>query len=136
MKLIMKSKRAKQNSLIFPGSYSRKILRYVNPTLKSGNYDSAIIHFGINELLQSNSDTVENLIENIRKATIQCMSHKVSKVFVSAIVQNKRIPKSLLEEVNKNNSFMCKNNNFADNSNITNIHLFDDGLHLEESGRC
>ena len=33
---------------------------------------------------------------------------------------------------------MCKNNNFifVDNINISNIHLFDDGLHLVESGRC
>ena len=66
------------------------------------------------------------------------MLHGVSKVFVSAIVRNKRIPQSLLEEVNEKISFMCKNNNFSfvNNSNISNIHLFDDGLHLVESGRC
>ena len=66
------------------------------------------------------------------------MSHGVSKVFSSAIVRNKRTPKSSLEEVNEKISFMCKNNNFifVDNSNIFNIYLFDDGLHLLESGRC
>ena len=67
------------------------------------------------------------------------MSHGVSKVFVSAIVRNKRIPESLLEEVNKKISFLCKKNNnfiFVDNSNVSNIYLFDDGLHLMESGRC
>ena len=67
------------------------------------------------------------------------MSHGVSKVFVSAIVRNKMIPESLLEEVNKKIFFMCKKNNnfiFVDNSNISNIYLFDDGLHLVESGRC
>ena len=60
------------------------------------------------------------------------------KFFVSTIVRNKRIPESLLEEVNEMTSFMCKNNNFilVDNSNISNIHLSDDGLHLVESGRC
>ena len=94
-----------------------------------------------NDLLHkalSKSDTVSNLIENIRKAADKCMLHGVSKVFVSAIVRNKRIPESLLEEVNEKISFMCKNNNFifVDNSNISNIHLFDDDLHLVESGRC
>ena len=66
------------------------------------------------------------------------MSHGVSKVFVSVIVGNKRIPESLLEEVNEKISFVCNKNNFifVDNSNISNIHLFDDGLHLVESGRC
>ena len=54
----------------FPGSDSREILRYVNPTLESGNYDTAVLHFGVNGLMQktlSKSDTVENLIESIRK---------------------------------------------------------------------
>ena len=113
----------------FPGSDSREILHYVNPTIESGNYDSAVLHFGVNDLLHkalSKSDTVGNLIENIRKAADKCMSHGVSKVFVSAIVRNKRIPESLVE-VNEKIAFMCKNNNFifVDNSNISNIHLFD-----------
>ena len=58
----------------FPGADSREILHYVNPTLESGNYDSAVLHFGVNDLLQkiiSKSDTVENLIENIRKAAVK-----------------------------------------------------------------
>ena len=125
----------------FPSSDSREILHYVNPTLESGNYDSAVLHFGVNDLLHkalSKSDTVGNLIENIRKAADKCMPYGVSNVFVSAIVRNKRIPKSLLEEVNEKISFICKNNNFifVNNSNISNIHLCDDGLRLVESGRC
>ena len=32
---------------------------------------------------------------------------------------------------------MCNNNFiFVDKSSISNIHLFDDGVHLEESSRC
>ena len=119
----------------FPGADSNEILHYVNPTLESGNYDSAVLHFGVNDLLQktiSKSDSVGNLIENIRKTAVKCMSHGLTKVFGSAIVRNKRIPESLLEEVNEKTSFMCNNNSFifVDNSNISNIHLFDDDLHL------
>ena len=91
----------------FPGADSREILHYVSPTLESGNYDSAVLHFGVNDLLQKKvrkTDIVKNLIENIRKAAVKCMSHGVSKVFESAIVRNKRIPESLLEEVNENNN--------------------------------
>ena len=49
----------------------------------------------------SKSDTVENLIENIRKAAVKGMSHGASKVFVSGILRNKRIFESVLDEVNK-----------------------------------
>ena len=31
----------------FPGSDSREILPYVNSTLESGNYDTAVLHFGL-----------------------------------------------------------------------------------------
>ena len=74
----------------FPGADSKEILRYVNPTLESGNYDSAVLHSGVIDLLRKTL-RVENLIENIRRAAVKCMSHGVSKVFVSAIVLNNRI---------------------------------------------
>ena len=67
------------------------------------------------------------------------MPYRVSNFFVSAIVQNKRIPELVLEEVKGKISFMRKNNDFifVYNSNISNIHLFDDHLHLVvELGRC
>ena len=62
----------------------------------------------------------------------------MSKVFVLVIVQNKRISKSVLQEVNKKISFICKNNNFilVDNSNVSNDHLFGDGIHMVELGWC
>ena len=51
---------------------------------------------------------------------------------MSVIVRNERIPESVLEKDNKKIFFVWKNNNFifVDNNNISNIHLFDDGLHL------
>ena len=53
------------------------------------------------------------------------MSHEISNVFVPVIVTNKRIPELVLEDINKNMSFMFKNNNFifVGNSNISNVHL-------------
>ena len=112
----------------FPCSGSREILHYVNPILESGNYDTAVLHFRVNELTQkalSKSDTVENLIQNIRKVAVKCTSHEVPKVFVSVIVRNKRIPELVLEQVKKEISFI-KNNDFifVDNSNISNVYLF------------
>ena len=98
----MKSKYGYAKFKSFPGLDSREILHYVKPTLESGNCDTAVLQFGVNDLMQkalSKSDTVENLIENIRKAAVKYMSHGASKVFVSGIVRNKRIPELVLEEV-------------------------------------
>ena len=48
---------------------------------------------------RSKSDTVENLIERLKKAAIKCMLYGVSKVSVSAVVRDKRIPESVLGAV-------------------------------------
>ena len=66
------------------------------------------------------------------------MPYRVSNFFVSAIVQNKGIPELVLAVKGKI-SFTRKNNDFifVYNSNISNIHLFDDRLHLAvELGSC
>ena len=87
--------------------------------------------------VRSKSDTVENLVETKGKTAVKCMSQGVSKAFVLVIVRNKRISGFCLEEVNRKISVMYKSNIFfVDDKNISNIHLFDDGLHLEELGRC
>ena len=60
------------------------------------------------------------------------------KQILHAVLNKCQPGKGHLEEANEKISFMCKNNNFifVDNINISNIHLFDGGLHLVESGRC
>ena len=78
------------------------------------------------------------LILNLKKMTTKCMSVGVSKVIVSSIVFNKRVANSFVDEVNSTIISMCKRNSFGfiNNRNVSNIHLFDDGLHLSESGMC
>ena len=49
---------------------SKMAMQNVNPTLESGNYDSAVLFFGVNDLLQkalSKSEIFQNLIKNIGK---------------------------------------------------------------------
>ena len=36
----------------FPSADSKEILHYLNPTLESGSYESAVLPFGVNDLLQ------------------------------------------------------------------------------------
>ena len=66
------------------------------------------------------------------------MSFGVTKVIVSGIVFNKRVANLFAVEANSKIISMCKHNSFEyiNNGNISNIHLFDNGLHLLESGMC
>ena len=66
------------------------------------------------------------------------MSFGVSKVIVSGIAFNKKVANSFVDEVNSKIISMCKHNSFEyiNNGDISNIHLFDNSLHLLESGMC
>ena len=116
----------------FPGAISKEFPHYVTPALEDGNFDIAILHFGVNDLLQNRnqSKAVDELIINLKKTATKCMSFGVSKVIVSGIVFNKKVANSFVDEVNSKIISTCEHNSFGyiNNGNISNIHLFDHDL--------
>ena len=74
-----------------------------------------LVDFGVNNLLQNRNRSFE-----------------VSKVIISGIVFSKRVARPFVDEVNSKITSMCKHNSFGYiyYGNISNIHLFDDSLHL------
>ena len=59
-------------------------------------------------------------------------------LFVSGVAFNKRLPCAIVKKVNEKILDMCKKNGivFIDNGNISNMDLYQDGLHLLERGKC
>ena len=74
------------------------------------------------------------LIENI---ALKCISYGICKVFISSICYNTRTSNDNLQEINRRIAGICRENNFnfIDDSNITEKHLFKDGLHLLYPGK-
>ena len=86
----------------FPGATSKELLHYVDPTLKDGIYNTAIIHVGVNDLLNNkNTNKVDELVNNLKSTTIKCISNGIAKVVVSGIVINNRMSDSFVGDVNK-----------------------------------
>ena len=49
-----------------------ELLHYMDLTLAEGNYDTAIVHVGINDIINDDSSTkVENLVLNLEKIVIK-----------------------------------------------------------------
>ena len=123
----------------FPGCNSKEILHYTEPTLETGFYDSAILHVGVNDLLNNKSpSSTDDLVSNLVKIVNKCKSFGVMDLFVSGIAFNKRLPYAVIKKVNEKIVDMCKKNGivFIDNGNISNMDLYQDGLHLLERGKC
>ena len=61
--------------LNFPGTSSGEMLHYIDVHLKEKLIDTAIVHVGVNDLLNGNSQfKINQLIENIKKITQKCVS--------------------------------------------------------------
>ena len=59
----------------------------MDPTLKDGIYNAAIIHVGVNDLLNNkNTNKVVELVNNLKSTAIKCISNSIAKVVVSRIV--------------------------------------------------
>ena len=55
------------------------MLRYIETTLETGFYDTAILHVGVNDLLDTKSpssteDLVTNLVKIVNKCKCKCKS--------------------------------------------------------------
>ena len=111
----------------FPGAISKEFPHHVSPTLEDGYFDIAILHFGVNDLLQNKNQpkAVDDLIISLKKTSTKCMSFGVSQVIVSGIVYNKKVANSFVDEVNSKIISMCEHNSlgYINNGNISNIHL-------------
>ena len=56
----------------FPGGTSNELLYYVEPTLQNKNFDDALLHVGVNDLLNDESqDSVRNLLDNLRQICLK-----------------------------------------------------------------
>ena len=124
--------------LNFPGASFNEILHYINVHLKEKLIDTITIHVGVNDLLNGNNLLkVNQLIENIKKITKKCVSFGVKKIYVSGLVITRREDLPTLERVYALHSNFCADNGFVyiDNRNIKGDCLFQDGLHLLDTGK-
>ena len=110
----------------------------MEPTLKSKKFDAALLHVGVNDLLNDKSqDSAQNLLDNLKQIGLKCKSAGVTRILISGIVVNKKLTSSYISSVNQRVSNMCRENSFVfiDNNNIPTSSLFRDGLHLLEIGK-
>ena len=122
----------------FLGGTSKELLHNVEATLKSKKCDAALLHVGVNDLLNDESqDSVQNLLDNLKQIGLKCKSAGVTRILISEIAVNNKLTIAFISSINQLISNMCRDNSFVfiDNNNIPTASLFRDGLHLLEIGK-
>ena len=68
------------------------MLHYIEPMLEKGYYNTAIVHEGVNDLLNDKlPNNTDNLASNLVNIVKKCKSFAVKNVFVCSIAFNKRL---------------------------------------------
>ena len=122
----------------FPGATSNEILHYLDVHLTNSSTDAVILHVGVNDLLEDNSQLkIENLGNNLRSMVEKCHTFGIKNVFISGLVYTTRIGLPVLERTHGMILHLCNKLGicYVDNRNIRMKHLWKDGLHLVESGK-
>ena len=122
----------------FPGATSGELLHCMDPTLAEGNYDTAIVHVGINDIINKDSLTkVANLVLNLEKIALKLKNYRIKNVCLSDLVFRTRVYLPLLSQVNKYILDVCKVNiiPFINNDNIIRNAMCSDKLNLLHSGK-
>ena len=122
----------------FPGSKAKQMDHHAIPILKEHQYDAAVIHVGINDLLKSRTNiNVSEIAKDIIDIALRCRSHNIATIFISSIVYSTKISHMKIQKLNGLLLNECTKYGFhlVDNGAVSKENLWRDGVHLVESGK-
>ena len=107
----------------FLGSKSQQLKHHSIPSLEERKYDGAIIHVGINDLIENPNKNKEatKIAMDVISIALQCRNHNIGTVFISSIVYSTKVNYELLCTVNNFLHEECVENGFyfIDNAAVT-----------------
>ena len=71
----------------FPGSKANQLNHHTIPILEEYQYDAAVIHVGVSDLLKGmpNNVTVDSICNDILETVLRCRNHNIGEVFTSSV---------------------------------------------------
>ena len=121
----------------FTSSKSQQLNHLSIPILREHEYDGAIIHVGINDLIKNPNENKDatKIPRDVIDIALQCRNHNIGTVFISSIVYSTKVNYELLCKVNNFLHEECVKNGFyfIDNAAVTERDLWKDGVHIVES---
>ena len=123
----------------FSGARANQMNKLMVTSLKANDYDIAIVHVGINDLLNRRNiddSCIEEICNDIINVGMRCRDFNIGMIFISGITYSARICVDTLSRVNKRLQNICCNNGFffVNESTVSESDLSTEGIHLLESG--
>ena len=83
----------------FPGAKAKQLNHRATAVLAQHQYDSTIIHVGVNDLL--NGLSIEQISKDVIEIAQQYRNRSIGKVFVSGIVRCTKVRYETIQNLNK-----------------------------------
>ena len=123
----------------FPGSKANQLNHHTIPILEEHQYDAAAIHVGINDILKGmpNNVTVDSICNDILEIALRCCNHNIDEVFISSVAYSSKVSNELIQQLNNllYKRYVEYGYSFINNGAVSKIDLWNDGIHLLESGK-
>ena len=118
----------------FSGATASQFLHFIMPTLEEEKPDTVILQIGTNNFTKKRQNAQE-ILKEILDVVDLCQHNGVNDVFVSSVI-NRPSFQSKVDELNRYLDANAREHNFTfiDNSNIQEIHLWRDKVHLNNKG--
>jgi lysophospholipase L1-like esterase len=126
----------------FPGTTARQLAYHMIPYISEEAPDVAILHVGTNNLspgLNKPQQTATEIANEIIRIGDTCKKYGVNDILISSLTIRKNFSlRKRVAEINNILQEKCTERGYVyiDNSNVIYDHLWDDGIHLVESGKA
>ena len=102
----------------FPGAKEDQLNHHVKPSLEEYEYDAAIIHVGINDILRGKgAKEVNDISRKIMNIAETCRNCNIPKIFKSSIIRCSRTTVDI-DYINGKITELCIQNNYEFISNV------------------
>ena len=86
----------------FPGLKAKQMDHHALPILKEHQYDAAVIHVGINDLLKSRTNiNVSKIAKDIIDIALRCQRYNIATIFISSIFYSTKIFHTKIQKSNE-----------------------------------
>ena len=109
-----------------PGATSKDFVHYIKPTFQENEFDTSVLHMGVNDVLKlgSNIDTPSKDIINIAN---HCKNFGVKQIIISGLTLTTRLNANFIYQLSNLIKVFCQKHGYRciDNSNTHHLRIYD-----------
>ena len=107
----------------FPGATLKDFVHYIEPTLQENEFDTSILHVGVDSVLKLGSN-VETVSKDIIKITNHCKNFGVKQIIISGLTRTTRFNERFIHQLNNSIKLLCQKYGYSNLSSENLLRIY------------